>query len=177
MDQITQQRTTTINQLQGKTYFGPRSPHLTRPTGWYRRWTRKHLERLLCEEEGRRKKKGKLWNGQNKTTRTTTINNWQFKTYCFSRTSHLKRPSCWCRRWTRKHNKRLLYYLREGRRKVRCEMDQIKQQKTTTISTIGKEWPTAAHVCHTWHDPVADVGVEQRSTVKGCCVRKKETEG
>ena len=55
-------------------------------------------------------------------------------------------------------------------------MDQIKQQKTTTISTIGKEWPTAAHVCHTWHDPVADVGVEHFSTVKGCCVWEKNEE-
>ena len=48
-------------------------------------------------------------------------------------------------------------------------MDQNKTTRNTTIhvSTLGKERPTAAHVCHTWHDPVADVGVEQESTIKG----------
>ena len=79
---------TNINTLQGKTYCVSCMSHLTRPSCWGRRWTRKHHKRLLCEEEGRRKKKGEMWNGQNKTTRTTTINNWQFKTYCYTWSSH-----------------------------------------------------------------------------------------
>ena len=41
---------------------------------------------------GRRKKKSQMWNGRN-----TTITNWQGKTYCLSSSSHLTRPTCWCR--------------------------------------------------------------------------------
>ena len=83
-----------------------------------------------------------MWNGPNKTTRTTTINNWRGKTYCYTYLSHLTRPTCWCRRWTRKLQQRLLCE-EEGNRRIRCEMDQIKQQRNTTINN----WQGKTYCC------------------------------
>ena len=59
--------------------------------------------------------------------------------------------------------------------RVRCEMDQIKQQGPQ-LSTFGKERLTIAQGRHTWHDPLADVGVERGSTIKGCCVWEEKEE-
>ena len=87
----------------------------------------------------RRKKKGKMWNGPNKTTKDHNyINNWQGMTYCRPCLSHLTRPSCWCRRWTRKHHKRLLC-LGGGGRKVRCEMDQNKTTKEHNYQQLARK--------------------------------------
>ena len=60
-------------------------------------------------------------------------------------------------------------FVRGERRSVRCEIDQIKQQGPQ-LSTIGNSRRTVIHGRHTRHDPFADVGVEQGSTLKGCCV-------
>ena len=45
---------------------------------------------------------------------------------------------------------------------------------TTTINKLQGKRLTTKHVCHTGHDPLADVGVERGSTRKGCCVCEKE---
>ena len=109
----------TINNWQGKTYCGTWLSHLTRPSCWCRRWTRKHHKRLLCLGEGKRQ--CKMWNRPNKTTRTKNINNWQGKTYYSTCLSHLTRPTCWCRRWTFQRKRRLLR-LGGERRKCTCKM-------------------------------------------------------
>ena len=53
-------------------------------------------------------------------------------------------------------------------------MDQIKTTKEPPLSTIGKERLTAVHLCHSWHVPLADVGVERCIISKGCCVWEEE---
>ena len=114
-----------------------------------------HCRRRLCEKIKKgsdfldvyeeEEKKGKMWNGQNKKTtkepQLSIIGNCQGKTYCNPSFSLLTRPTCWCRRWTRKHHKRLLCscVLGEERRKVRCEMDQLKQQRTNNYQQLARQ--------------------------------------
>ena len=110
---------------------------------------------------------------QIKQQRTTTINTWQGTTYCCSWSSHLTQPTCWCRRWTRKHLERLLC-LGGERRKSQMWNGPNKNNKGPPL--ICKVRPTVAHVCHTWHDPLADVGVERCSMRKGCSVWEEKEE-
>ena len=54
-----------------------------------------------CCVLGGGRRKGQMWNGPNKNNKgTTTINNWQEKTYFFPCLSLLTRPTGWCWRWT-----------------------------------------------------------------------------
>ena len=103
------------------------------------------------------------------------INNWQGKTYCVPCFSHLTRPTCWCRRRTRKHGQRLLC-LGGERRKGQMWNGPNKNNKGPPLSTIGKERRTVLHFCYTWHVPLADVGVERGSLLKGCCVWEEKEE-
>ena len=54
-------------------------------------------------------------------------------------------------------------------------MDQIKTKRTTTITNF-KARLTSAQVYHTWHVPLAEVGVERFSILKGCSVWAEKEE-
>ena len=158
----------TINNWQGKTYCGTWLSHLTRPSCWCWRWTRKHHKRLLCLGEGKRQ--CKMWNGSIKTTRTKQkYQQFARKDVLYARvvtldTSHLLRSAL-----NKEVPWKAVVCLGEGRRKVRCEMDQNKSTKDHNYQQLARRL-TAIQSRHTWHDPLADVGVERGSTIKGCCV-------
>ena len=123
---------------------------------------------------GRRKKKGEMWNGPNKKNK-------QILTLCKERLTLFQGRHTW-------HDPVAEVGVERGRTPKGCCVFGRRRKKgkmwngpnkTTKgpqLSTIGKEKLTFFQVSHTWHGPLADVGVERGSTIKGCCVWEEEEE-
>ena len=163
MDQIKQQRTTTINNWKGKTYCCTYLSHLTRPSCWCRRWTRNNLERLLCL--GGERRKGQMWNGPNKTTRTTRKKKGKMKGRRKVRCENRPNKTTRCHHYQHLARQDLLraisvtldtthwlmsplnaaapkkavVCLGEGRRKVRCENGPNKTTKDHNYQHLARQ--------------------------------------
>jgi hypothetical protein len=129
----------------------------------------------MCLEGARRK--GQMWNGPNKNNKEpplSTIGKVRLTAIQGRHTWHDPLADVGVERCS--IIKGCCVYWGEEEERVRCEMDQLKTTKEPQLSTIGKERLTSIYVCHTWHVPLAEVGVERCSFIKGCCVWEEEEE-
>jgi hypothetical protein len=123
---------------------------------------------------GGERRKGKMWNGPNKTTKDHNYLQLARKDLLLPMFVTLDTTHLLMSALNEEAPEKAVVF---GRRKKKGQMwnGPNKTTKDHNYQQLARRH-TVSHVRHTWHDPVAEVGVKRGSTHKGCCVWEEEEE-